>query len=87
MKQELKSGIVEFDLLVEQFENGEINFVELTSALWNKGYEEGKKQAYSQTLVSGRSELLKCDICDSTDLLSHSEGFICNDCNNVMTAF
>ena len=53
MKQELKSGIVEFDLLVEQFENGEINFVELTSALWNKGYDEGKKQAYSQTLVSG----------------------------------
>lgn len=53
MKKELQSGIVEFDLLVEQFENGEINFVELTSALWNKGYEEGKKQAYSQTLVSG----------------------------------
>jgi hypothetical protein len=53
MKEELKSGIVEFDLLVEQFENGEISFVELTSALWNKGYKEGKKQAYSQTLVSG----------------------------------
>lgn len=53
MKEELKSGIVEFDLLVEQFENGEINFVELTSALWNKGYDEGKKQAYSQTPVSG----------------------------------
>ncbi len=54
MKEELKSGIVEFDLLVEQFENGEINFVELTSALWNKGYEQGKKQAYSQTPVSGK---------------------------------
>ena len=52
MKEELKSGIVEFDLLVEQFENGEINFVELTCALWNKGYDEGKKQAYSQTPVS-----------------------------------
>lgn len=52
MKEELKSGIVEFDLLIEKFENGEINFVELTSALWNKGYKEGKKQAYSQTPVS-----------------------------------
>ena len=69
MKQELKSGIVEFDLLVEQFENGEINFVELTSALWNKGYDEGKKQAYSQTLVSGSvcdcTHTQACKICGS----------------------
>ena len=62
MKQELKSGIVEFDLLVEQFENGEINFLELTSVLWNKGYDEGKKQAYSQTLVSGECAIHNTDL-------------------------
>ena len=72
MKQELKSGIVEFDLLVEQFENGEINFVELTSALWNKGYDEGKKQAYSQTLVSG--ELPTTCSCYGGDISSFSGG-------------
>lgn len=66
MKEELKSGIVEFDLLVERFENGEINFVELTSALWNKGYEEGKKQAYSQTLVSVSVCEFGCEKCGMT---------------------
>lgn len=72
MKKELQSGIVEFDLLVEQFENGEINFVELTSALWNKGYEEGKKQAYSQTLVSG--ELPTTCSCYGSDISSFTGG-------------
>ena len=42
MKQSLKSGIPEFDKAVEQFENGEINFVELTSRLWNKAYKIGQ---------------------------------------------
>jgi hypothetical protein len=78
MKQELKSGIVEFDLLVEQFENGEINFVELTSALWNKGYDEGKKQAYSQTLVSG-------SVCDCMKNL-YTEGIFvkCSKCGTTI---
>lgn len=39
------------------------------------------------TDVSRRSEQLKCDVCNSNDLRSHSEGLICGDCNNVMTAF
>ena len=41
MKYELKSGIKELDELVEQFENGEIDFVRFTSSLWNKGYSAG----------------------------------------------
>ena len=44
MKQSLKSGIPEFDEAVEQFENGEINFVELTSRLWNKAYKIGQTE-------------------------------------------
>ncbi len=43
MKKELKSGIIEFDNLVEQFENGEINFVALADRLWNGGYCAGKE--------------------------------------------
>ena len=50
-------------------------------------YHETELKKLRVTDVSGRSELLKCDICDSTYICSHSEGFICNDCNNVMTAF
>jgi hypothetical protein len=37
--------------------------------------------------VSWRSEQLKCDVCGSNDLRSHSEGLICGDCNYVMLAF
>ena len=44
MKQELKSGIPEFDNAVEQFENGEINFLELTCRLWNTAYAMGKSE-------------------------------------------
>lgn len=51
MKQELKSGIKEFDEAVEQFENGEINFVELTSRLWNKAYSIGQSEQLQQTGV------------------------------------
>jgi len=79
MKEELKSGIVEFDLLVEQFENGGINFIELTSALWNKGYEEGKKQAYSQTPVSG----LACKCGNKTFKHIHSNWIECTACNKI----
>ena len=50
-------------------------------------YAESELKKLRVSDVSGRSEQLKCDICDSTDICSHSEGFICNDCNNVMTAF
>jgi len=42
MKQELKSGITELDNLIEDFENGKINFVELTSNIWNSGYSAGR---------------------------------------------
>lgn len=81
MKQELKSGIVEFDLLVEQFENGEINFVELTSALWNKGYEEGKKQAYSQTLVS----VSVCDfVWHNSDIVANLK---CRECGSNVSRY
>lgn len=42
MEQELKSGIPEFDNIVEQYENGKINFLELTCRLWNTAYSIGK---------------------------------------------
>lgn len=48
MKDELKSGIEEFDDIVVKFENGEISFIQLTSDLWNKGYEAGQ-----QDLIEG----------------------------------
>jgi len=78
MREELKSGIVEFDLLVEQFENEKINFVEFTSALWNKGYGEGKKQAYSQKHVSSSlpiSEIVDCG--------KDGKFEVCNVCGNA----
>ena len=45
MKAELKSGIYEADKLIEDFENGVINFVELTSRLWNSGYHAGMEES------------------------------------------
>ena len=45
MKSELKSGIPEADKLIEDFENGVINFVELTSRLWNYGYHAGMEDS------------------------------------------
>jgi len=58
MKQSLKSGIPEFDEAVEQFENGEINFVELTSCLWNKAYNIGQTEQCNIANVVGQSEQL-----------------------------
>ncbi len=52
MKQELKSGIPEFDNAVEQFENGEINFLELTCRLWNTAYTMGKSEQLNLPQVS-----------------------------------
>lgn len=40
MREELKSGILQLDDLVEKFENGEITFVALVSNLWYKGYKK-----------------------------------------------
>jgi hypothetical protein len=60
MKQSLKSGIPEFDEAVEQFENGEINFVELTSRLWNKAYKIGQTEQCNIVDVVGRSEQFIC---------------------------
>ena len=60
MKQELKSGIKEFDETVEQFENGEINFVELTSRLWNKAYSIGCSEKLPQ------ADVIK-SVCDSSN--------------------
>ena len=44
MRKELKSGIPEFDDAVEKFENGEMDFVELTSYLWNTAYSVGQRE-------------------------------------------
>jgi len=44
MTDELKSGIPQFDNAVEQFENGEISFLQFASRLWNTAYEMGKKE-------------------------------------------
>lgn len=71
MKQELKSGIKEFDEAVEQFENGEINFVELTSRLWNKAYSIGCSEQLQQadvikSVCQCRKDLhsLNVELCD-----------------------
>lgn len=61
MKQELKSGIKEFDEAVEQFENGEINFVELTSRLWNKAYSIGRSEQLQQADVIGSCRFYEQD--------------------------
>ena len=37
------SGIKEFDELIKQFQNSEIDFLTLTCGLWNKGYNAGKE--------------------------------------------
>lgn len=37
------SGMKEFDELIKQFQNSDISFLQLTSMLWNKGYEAGKE--------------------------------------------
>lgn len=37
------SGIEEFDKLIKQFQNLEIDFLALTCGLWNKGYNAGKE--------------------------------------------
>jgi hypothetical protein len=73
MKQELKSGIKEFDETVEQFENGEINFVELTSRLWNKAYSIGCSEKLQQ------ADVIK-SVCDCG--AEHSmEALYDNSCN------
>ena len=43
MKKELKLGIEVADKLIEEFENGNVNFVELTCGLWNEGYKACKE--------------------------------------------
>ncbi len=43
MKDELKFGIEEADKLIEDFENGDITFLELTCGLWNGGYNACKE--------------------------------------------
>lgn len=43
MKTELKFGIEVADKLIEDFENGEITFLELTCGLWNGGYKACKE--------------------------------------------
>jgi hypothetical protein len=40
-----------------------------------------------QTGVIVRSEQLKCDVCEESEWESHSEGFICGNCKNVVQAF
>lgn len=67
MKEQLKSGIKEFDELIEQFENGELNFVDFTCKLWNGGLYAGIDQVNGDDtsddkctlhIVSQQSELL-----------------------------
>ncbi len=51
MKEELKFGIKKADKLIEDFENGDITFLELTCGLWNGGYNACKED---QKIVSQR---------------------------------
>jgi len=46
VKDELKSGIPECDDIVYQFENGDLNFIQLIGRLWNKGYDYGMKYTF-----------------------------------------
>jgi len=64
----MKSGIKEFDVLIEQFTNGKINFVDLISGLWNKGYMAGKEyesEKHKSTCTHENTHFknLRCDVC------------------------
>jgi len=48
MKEELKFGIKKADKLIEDFENGDITFLELTCGLWNGGYNACKEDQQNQ---------------------------------------
>lgn len=63
MRHELKSGIPQFDNAVEQFENGEINFLELTCFLWNTAYAIGKSEHLEISPITDEFEQSVCDEC------------------------
>lgn len=91
MKQELKSGIKEFDEAVEQFENGEINFIALTCRLWNKAYSIGKSEQLQQADVSGSNDphevsKVRCDLCGLKWIAVRPLGvekLECKQCGNI----
>ena len=60
MKEELKFGIEEADKLIEDFENGDVTFLELTCGLWNGGYNACKEdqKIVSQRLMVGSKVFL-----------------------------
>jgi hypothetical protein len=84
MKQELKSGIPEFDNAVEQFENGEINFLDLTCRLWNTAYAMGKSEQLNLPLVVQQSEQFICPDCKKPEK-EYRDG-LCEMCHKWHTS-
>lgn len=70
MKEELKSGIQEFDLTIEQYERGEIDLIKLSSKLWNGGYSAGEKESQPSELLEalkGMSEWFTLEVWQLND--------------------
>ena len=72
--------------LLKLLERRVFNAEELVEEI-DKLYKQDQALQLQQTGVIVRSEQLKCDVCEESEWESHSEGFICGNCKNVVEAF